>query len=295
MPANSSVPTSGTISVEDFYGANNEVFREVTTTQVNLDIATLFPAADWTSSINKRVQINSNVTIGSNSVNDEALTIPSNFGGTVYLDNNGSIQGAGGVGGPGGNAILVAGGNPTPVEIDNQGTIYRGGGAGGTGGKGGNSSCSPTTSPGACRDGNGGCGFVPGCPGGCSSCGFNCIRLCAPGVCLNVVRCSCPQTNPRPNSSGGNGGLGGRGQGYDGIATDGDTGSGSSSCGSGGKGGDGGFGGAFGQAGDPGDPGANGNLTNGQSGGSGSAAGNYIDGISNITWVNQVVVAGNTA
>ena len=295
VPANANVPTSGAISVQDFYGANNELFVEVTATQVNLDIATLFPSADWTSAINKRVQINSSVTIGSNSTGNPALTVPSNYGGTVYLDNNGSIEGAGGNGGVGGNAIQVANGNPTQVDIDNQGTIYRGGGGGGTGGTGGNSSCPPTSSPGPCRSGGGGCGFCPGCGGGCSGCGCNCVNQCGPGICFFVAQCSCPQSNPQPPSAGGAGGAGGRGQGYDGNATNGQSGSGSNRCGSGGSGGAGGRGGDFGVAGNSGSPGGNGNQSSGGSGGSGFAAGNYISGVANVNWVNLGTVAGNTA
>ena len=294
-PVNSNVPTSGTISVEDFYGANNEVYVEVTSTQVNLDIATLFPAPVWSNpKVDKRVQINNGVTIGSNTTAQAALQVPSNYQGTVFLDNNGSIQGAGGNGGVGGNAVNVSSGNPTAVEINNQGTIYRGGGAGGNGGVGGNSSCPPTTSPGPCNPGNGGCGFTPGC-GSCNPCGSNCVAQCAPGVCFFVARCSCPQSNPQPPSSGGGGGLGGRGQGYDGAAQPGTSGSNSNRCGTGGRGGNGGDGGAFGAAGDNGNNGNNGNQTSGGSGGAGFAAGNYINGVSGVNWVNLGTVAGNAA
>ena len=60
---NTNVPESGAISLQDFYGATNASVITLDATQENVETATLF-GADWTSSIPKRLVINSGVTVG---------------------------------------------------------------------------------------------------------------------------------------------------------------------------------------------------------------------------------------
>ncbi len=103
--------------------------------------------------------------------------------------------------------------------------------------------------------------------------------------------------------SGGAGGAGGLGRGFN-NQPGGDSGASGSSgstgqAGNGGAGGNGGTGGGYGQAGGEGQNGSAGtnSTTSGSSGGndgSVGAAGNYIEGISNVTFTNNGTVAGGT-
>ena len=117
--------------------------------------------------------------------------------------------------------------------------------------------------------------------------------------------------------AGGSGGSGGQGQGYNHGNQNGSSGSagaggsaGGTNAGAGGQGGTGGTGGnggtygnsgGNGATGATGNTGANGNHTNGSGGSGGSggssggAAGNYIRGLSNVTFTNNGTVQGGTA
>ena len=136
---NTNVPVDSTIhppiKFSNFYGAVKEILVVISATTTNLNVSTLF-GSYWTQTIPKRVVINSGVIVGATNTSNYALNIPAGFGGTVKIDNNGSIQGAGGAAnsGNGGPAILAG---ASGVSIDNQGTIYGGGGGGGKGGTGG--------------------------------------------------------------------------------------------------------------------------------------------------------------
>jgi len=136
---NTNVPVDSTIhppiKFSNFYGAVAEILVVISATTTNLNISTLF-GSYWTQTVPKRVVINSGVIIGATNTSNYALNIPSGFGGTVKIDNNGSIQGAGGAsnGGNGGPAIFAG---AAGISINNLGTIYAGGGSGGSGGTGG--------------------------------------------------------------------------------------------------------------------------------------------------------------
>jgi hypothetical protein len=56
---NTNVPTSGTISLADFYGAINEIIKYITTTSTNVNASSYFTAGEWKSSAPKRLIINS--------------------------------------------------------------------------------------------------------------------------------------------------------------------------------------------------------------------------------------------
>lgn len=117
----------------------NELVIYIITTTTNVNLKSLFEAiypGSWALTVPKRVVINSGVIVGATGTSNYALNIPSGFGGTVKVDNNGSIQGGGAVGSgvQGGNAIFAG---AAGITINNLGTIYAGGGSGGTGGTGG--------------------------------------------------------------------------------------------------------------------------------------------------------------
>ena len=150
---NTSVSTSGTISMNMFYGCVNEIGHVHSSLATNQNYATIF-GSNWASAVPKRITINSGVTIGATGSN-YAMTIPSGMGGTLIIDNAGTIEGYGGAaGGNGGTSIHVS---SAGVTINNTGVIRAGGGGGangGDGGAGGNGSYSSfshnTTSTGSC-------------------------------------------------------------------------------------------------------------------------------------------------
>lgn len=290
-------PAGVRIKLSDFYGAVNEILRYITTTSTNVNASSYFTAAEWASSAPKRLVINSGVTVGATNTSNYALNIPSGFGGTFRLDNNGSILGAGGAAnsGTGGNAIFAG----APISINNGGIIYSGGGGGGQGGTGGNGSY---VGLGAEQFlGSSGWRTFPGygydqygyrCQQACKDAFpqyanvravFNvsnpyrdkyCCVACCFGSCCDCcnndndqdANASCCYGQPYIliGTSGGAGGSGGRGQGYDGNLAAGpifgQTNGPLDGGTNAGRGGTGGTGGNWGTSGDNGVIGANGNA-----------------------------------
>jgi len=251
---NTSVPTSGSISLDNFFCAVNEIIVYITSNSENVNVQSLF-GGNWTQNVPKRLVINPGVVVGSLDPGAYALIIPGGIVSTLRIDNNGSIQGAGGSpnSGNGGPAILAN----TAVTIDNIGSIYGGGGGGGFGGNGG--------------DG-----------------------LYSWGDEASVPDGAVPSPQFVSSPSGGSGGVGGQGQGYAQNATGGSGGEpGGTDCqvlcfseGISGNGGTGGAGGSFGNNGGTGQTGASGNGTGGYPGDPGGLAGCYITNSGNVTWVN---------
>ena len=87
---NTSVPESGQISLTEFYSAVNEIIHTHSSDATHQNYATVF-GTNWASTVPKRIVINSGVTIGGTS--DHAMTLPTGMGGTLVIDNNGSIEG----------------------------------------------------------------------------------------------------------------------------------------------------------------------------------------------------------
>lgn len=101
----------------------------------------LFGAAWTNSSVRKRLIINSGVTVSSTASTSAALAINNALAGSLIIENNGVIAGAGGAGGVSGDAAGKAGGTGislavTGVKVINNGIIAGGGGGGGLGGRG---------------------------------------------------------------------------------------------------------------------------------------------------------------
>ncbi len=147
---NSLVPTSGTISLENFYGSTSKITVVNNGTLLNVNMQTVFTINGinyWTRNIEKEY-IN-NGTIGSNDATLAALTVTGGRLGTFTLRNTGSILGAGGNGARvlgiptntrsdaqnGGTAIQN---NSSNYTLINTGIIYGGGGGGARGRNGGN-------------------------------------------------------------------------------------------------------------------------------------------------------------
>ena len=280
---NVNVPTSGEINFANFYGAIAEIVVIISTTTTNLDVSSLF-GSYWTQTVPKRVVINSGVIVGATNTSNYALNIPSGFAGTLKVDNNGSIQGAGGAvnSGTGGNAIFAG---ASGITINNLGTIYAGGGGGGSGGTGGAGYYTYVYNSGSANALTG-CNYNLVCSNafGNSYCASN--GSCSNFVDVRGVRygggtiCNACYTTATAYSSGGAGGSGGIGQGYNQSAGTGATGSaGGTNAGTGGTGG---TGGAWGTTGSTGIVGANGNNGAGVAGTGGGLAGYYIVNNGNI-------------
>jgi hypothetical protein len=298
------------------------------TTNLNLKSSfdTTFGSGAWASSVPKRVIINSGVIVGSTSSSGYAINIPSGMGGTLRIDNNGSIQGAGGAAnsGTGGSAIFVG----SAVSINNVGSIYAGGGGGGAGGNGGQGSFTYTvvnglgysgirgTSVSGCNQSS----WLEGCAQACrqrfgnsiggstvyasTPCGYTSIGL---DLCFPVCKYQCTgrftsnttaseswtcayNSTATAITSGGTGGSGGVGRGYNQAPTAGLGGSGGGT--NAGTGGTGGNGGEWGASGTAGSAGTNGNYTAGSAGGPGGLAGFYVVNNSSVTWINTGTRAG---
>jgi hypothetical protein len=307
-----SVPTSGTIDVQDFYSTAKAFKNTVSSSTTNVDANTLF-GDDYDVNYPKIIDINSGVTIGGSG--DEAIDIPSGLASTLTINNAGTVIGFGGAsaGAAGGSAINCA---SSGVTINNTGQISGGGGAGNVGGQGGNGSYSQTTGPsytssyhtwwyidnfsrvrvywGGSAQGNilsytgsvttvshGGYTYTKGTYVQSVSCGNddNCgtYRISRTGSV---------------STSGGAGGSFGVGAGYNQSATNGGNGAaGGTSAGAGGAGSNGA---ALGTAASNSTAGGNGNVSNGAAANAGGAAGAAVSGTS-ITMNNTGTLHGVVA
>ena len=249
---NTNVPTSGVFAFSDMRGAVNAITQTLSNT-TNVDLATLF-GSDWASTVPKQLIIPSGVTVGGTG-SSIALTASSGMGGTLEINNSGSILGFGGAinSGVGGDAVRIS---SAGVTINNSGLIAGGGGGGGLGGTGGQGRSLVFI------------GYQCGSTAGCDS-------------ATNAGTCG-PVENPQVNYAcyvyqyfaGGVGGSGGVGQGYNQSAATGLAGAaGGTNAGTGGTGG---TGGSYGATGATGATGANGNYTNGLAGTAGGAGGRAV-------------------
>ena len=138
---NTNVPTSGTISMSNFYNAVNEIQVTISSNTTNYHLSSAF-GSNWSTAVPKRLIISSSATVGSSN-GDPAMTINGSMGGTLTVQNSGSIQGTGGLGsssgaGSAGSTAVRTDQNGNITFINNAGaSIYGGGGGGGRGGNGG--------------------------------------------------------------------------------------------------------------------------------------------------------------
>ena len=144
------VPSSGQISLRNFYGTSNTfIAAPITTSQQQLNLRTWALANGWDGTSALSVAINSGVYIWSDNTTIAALTIAGSFPNGVTVINNGYIMGSGGKGGNwyfnsssptmygqnGGPAIgLGAGLDTTAIVVNNSGAFIAGGGGGGSSG-----------------------------------------------------------------------------------------------------------------------------------------------------------------
>jgi hypothetical protein len=173
---NTSVPTSGTIAVSNFYGTVRRIFIPLTisSSTYNYDVYANRGGSYVAGISDLQVTVNSGVFVGSTSTSAYAMLVTDSFnaGDTVTIVNNGAIQGMGGNGGDS-QFAAQSGGNPgasagsalyinRPTTIQNNSII-----AGGGGGGGGASGWTPNKGgSGWGGGGGGGAGFNAGAGGG---------------------------------------------------------------------------------------------------------------------------------
>jgi hypothetical protein len=154
------VPSGAIIMPTNFYGKSNQFTYTVSANQTNFCMRAGAVSAGWNETSALAVNINSGVTISSNSTGTPAMRIQGSYPGGVTVTNSGTIVGMGGNGGKGcwnqvggRNQPGAAGGTAlkvcSPVTFNNTpGTIAGGGGGGGGGGAGNYiDSCSGAQNP----------------------------------------------------------------------------------------------------------------------------------------------------
>lgn len=129
------IPTSGAISVSNFYSTSNTQEFTISTNQTNLDLRTYVDGLGYNGLANVVVTINAGVYVYATSTANAALTVGATFPAAVTIINNGYIMGMGGVGGSasagsaGGTALRVY----VNTTVTNNSYIAGGGGGGGGG------------------------------------------------------------------------------------------------------------------------------------------------------------------
>jgi hypothetical protein len=268
-------------------------------TGVNLSTLSAFTTnGRWAQNRPKRVIIPAGVVIGSTNPTVPALRSGTGWGGTLYIANNGSIQGAGGLpsGGKGGTAFLA---EASGIQFVNNGSIMAGGGAGGNGGAGGSGNYTQNLSEGPHYIASGNlhmCQDFSGIYWAGSRVWYNGSNMKknyqAPDgwyyICGAIRGGWRSDDNDYYNyevsrtktvtvtGAGGAGGTGGRGQGYDGVNSNGVAGAtGGANSGIGGTGGNGGTWGSSGTPGATGSTGSNAGLAGGAAGTAGYAIQNF--------------------
>ena len=163
---NTSVPTSSTITLSNFYGATKQFTFTLSTNQENWDLRSAATTAGWDGSAPLIVNISSGVYVWSDTTATAGLIISGSFAGGLTLNNSGYIIGKGGQGGGRGNNVATSGlpGGPalsvssTSVTVVNSSGAYIAGGGGGGAGSADEAS----------RYGGGGGGAGGGAGGGVS-------------------------------------------------------------------------------------------------------------------------------
>ncbi len=138
VPAGTSgVPSSGAISVGDFYGASNQYSFNIASDTLNADIRALAISDGWDGQTPLVVNINSSVTLYSNSTSTGGAVVSGSFPGGITIVNDGNITGqGGGAAQAGGPAMQVTTSDAVSVT-NNSGAFIAGGGGGGGGSQGG--------------------------------------------------------------------------------------------------------------------------------------------------------------
>lgn len=137
-PENANVPSSGAISLEDFYGAQNIFFFNVTSNTQELDLIAAAKTAGWNEASILRCIVDEDAWVWSDDTTKPGLLVKDHPS-SVQIHNYGKIIGKGGDGGnngragkAGGPAIETQNVNVSITNFD--GAFIAGGGGGGAGG-----------------------------------------------------------------------------------------------------------------------------------------------------------------
>lgn len=144
---NTDVPTSGVITMGDFYGASKKFTVTISANTTNLGVTSAYLiAAGWNSASYFQININSSVYVYSSNTSAGGLEITGSYPYGFAVSNSGYIMGMGGAGGGGGAYLPLDGGNGGPainiinsfttaqMSITNNLGAYIAGGGGGGGG-----------------------------------------------------------------------------------------------------------------------------------------------------------------
>ena len=226
---NGNVPTSGAISMGDFYGAVNRTALSLTiaSNQSNYNIFSNKGASYVAGVTDVTLTINSGATVGTTSTAAVALDTGTGWasGDTITIINNGLVKGQGGNGGDGGDGNATgfvvtdgtdgtAGGNAFRAQfattIDNNGTFAGGGGGGGGG------AAAVGGSKGIAVYGGGGGGGGAGVNGGSGGSGGTAINASAGNFqgqngSSGTATAGGAGGTPTPTAGGNGGGLGANG------------------------------------------------------------------------------------
>lgn len=159
------IPTSGTISLANFFGAGNYFNYNITTNTNDLNITSSgMLSAGWDGAQRVKVTISSGITVSATTSTTAALRLSGTFpsGVEIVVSSTGKILGRGGAGGggasldgllfqyvnatagsAGGAAIAISSYTGPTVIISNSGEIRGGGGGGGGGASRGTSQPGP--------------------------------------------------------------------------------------------------------------------------------------------------------
>lgn len=133
----SGVPASGAVSVGDFYGASNQYSFSIASNAVSADIRALAVSDGWDEQTPLVANINSGVTLYSNSTGTGGAVVSGSFPGGVSIVNSGNITGQGGGAQTAGGPALQITTSDTVSVTNNSGAFIAGGGGGGGGSQGG--------------------------------------------------------------------------------------------------------------------------------------------------------------
>ena len=138
---NTGVPTSGSISLSNFYGTVAQFSYTFSSSTQEVNLYSTLTSAGWNGSDLVLVTINSGVYLWSDNTSTAGLTISGSFPNGLNIFNSGRIIGRGGngssstsAGGNGGPAVSVS---SSGVAITNNSGAYIAGGGGGGGTAGG--------------------------------------------------------------------------------------------------------------------------------------------------------------
>ena len=135
--ATAGIPSSGTISLSDFYGKSSSFAFTLSSSQQNWNLRSSALASGWDGASQLVVNIGNGVYVWSDSISLAGMIISGSFPGGLTVNNSGFIMGKGGRGGSTSFAVQNGGPGVTvsltsgSATFNNQSSGYIGGGGGG--------------------------------------------------------------------------------------------------------------------------------------------------------------------